>query len=555
MNPSAVNLKNLWKPLLIAAALTFLYANALFKLALDWWTDENYSHGLLVPFVIGFIVWTEFDRLKKLAGEPKFLFGAGIILSAIALLFAGTLGAELFAQRVSFVLMLVGVVVYFFGTKILQILVVPLALLLLAVPIPQIIFNKIAFPLQIWASQAAVWGVRLLSVPTLRKGNVIEILPEGATQIIALEVVEACSGIRSLMTLVTLALVLAYFTNEKSDASEESWISHIKSFDFWRAVILMFSAIPIAVLTNAARVTATGVLTYYYGKQATENTWHDASGWLVYVFALGLLIALNFVLKKLRRKRSGEKEKNEIEGWKFESETVRRQNNAINNNIHAEKVSSTSLLVYSFSFLIAFLLASGVLINWFEQRGETEIARQPLSELSASLGDWRQKGDAIRFREQTESVLRVSDYTMREYVAPNGRMANLYVGYYASQRTGATYHSPQNCLPGAGWVMREPESIEIKTASGKSFQANLYRLENGVYREVMIYWYQGRGRFEASEYADKINTIWDGVLRRRSDGALVRVMTSVGGDEKAAIDAAADLSARLSEGLAAFVPE
>jgi EpsI family protein len=178
-----------------------------------------------------------------------------------------------------------------------------------------------------------------------------------------------------------------------------------------------------------------------------------------------------------------------------------------------------------------------------------------LSELSASLGDWRQKGDAIRFGDQTESVLRVSDYTMREYVAPNGRMANLYVGYYASQRTGATYHSPQNCLPGAGWVMREPESIEIKTASGKSFQANLYRLENGVYREVMIYWYQGRGRFEASEYADKINTIWDGVLRRRSDGALVRVMTSVGGDEKAAIDAAADLSARLSEGLAAFVPE
>jgi EpsI family protein len=546
MNPSAANLKNLWKPFLIAAALAFLYANVLVKLGRDWWTDENYSHGLLVPFVIGFIVWAEFEVLKKLARKPNVLFGAVVVLSAVVLLFAGTLGAELFAQRISFVVMLAGIVVYFFGTKILPILAAPFVLLLLAIPIPQIIFNKIAFPLQIWASQMAVWGIRFFGVPTLRKGNVIEILPEGATQIIALEVVEACSGIRSLMTLVTLALVLAYFTGEKNGDSElnneKTWISRIKSFDFWRAVILMFAAIPIAVVTNAARVMATGVLTYYYGKQATENVWHEVSGWLVYVFALVLLLALNFVLKKFRRKETNiGKDGSGV--WISEFETAE--------NPSAGFRSSK----FSVLFLIGGLIVTGVFINWFEQRGEIETTRQPLSELSASLGDWRQKGSEIRFGEQTESVLRVSDYTMREYVSPDGRIANLYVGYYASQRTGATYHSPQNCLPGAGWVMREPEAIEIKTADGKSFAANLYRLENGVYREVMIYWYQGRGRFEASEYVDKLNTIYDSAVRRRSDGALVRVMTSVGGDEKAAIAAAADLSAHLSDRLGAFVPE
>jgi exosortase len=294
MNSSAVNQKNLWKFLAVALAVAFLYTNVLAKLGYDWWTDENYSHGLLVPFVIAFIVWTEFDALKKAVRESSFWLGFGMILLALLMLLGGTLGAELFTRRISFVLMLAGIIVYFFGARILQFLVVPFLLLLLAIPIPQIIFNKIAFPLQIWASQAAIWGIRLFEVASVRKGNVIEILPQGATQIIALEVVEACSGIRSLMTLVTLALILAYFTRDNSSKKDAPFY---KNFDFWRAALLMLSAIPIAILTNAARVTATGVLTYYYGKRATEGAWHDAQGWMVYVVALILLILVNFILR------------------------------------------------------------------------------------------------------------------------------------------------------------------------------------------------------------------------------------------------------------------
>ena len=206
MSETNVNFKSLWKPFLIAAALAFLFANVLVKLGRDWWTDENYSHGLLVPFVIGFIIWSEFDALKKSIEKPKIWFGFAVVVFALLMLLAGTLGAELFIQRVSLVVILVGIVIYFFGAKILQLLVVPFALLLFSIPIPQIIFNKIAFPLQIYASQIAVWGIRLFSIPTVRKGNVFEILPQGASATISLEVVEACSGIRSLMTLVSLAL-------------------------------------------------------------------------------------------------------------------------------------------------------------------------------------------------------------------------------------------------------------------------------------------------------------------------------------------------------------
>ena len=210
---------------------------------------------------------------------------------------------------------------------------------------------------------------------------------------------------------------------------------------------------------------------------------------------------------------------------------------------------------FRFFLLLVILLFGGIFINWFEQRGEAVTERKPLAEIPVQLGEWRQKGSEIRFGEQTESVLRVSDYTMREYISSDNRLANVYVGYYASQRAGATYHSPQNCLPGAGWVMRQPEYVEIRTPSGKTFQANRYIIENGIYKEVLIYWYQGRGRFEASEYLDKLNTIRDSVFRRRSDGAMVRVMTSVGGDEEAATKAAIDLSAQTAERLSAFIPE
>lgn len=280
----------------VAAALSFLYAFVLMKLSFDWWNDENYSHGLLVPFVIAFIIWLEYANLKAKIETPKNLSGICLVLVALVILLGGTLGAELFLQRISLLVMLSGIVVYFWGTRLLQSLLVPFALLFLAIPIPQIIFNKIAFPLQLWASQLAVWGIRVFEVASVRKGNVIEILPRGSQQIISLEVVEACSGIRSLMTLMTIALVLAYFTREKRDSWSNGWINLVKSFDFWRTVILIFLAIPIAIVTNGGRVTATSVLTYNYGKQALEGFAHDASGWIVYVAALVLLILANIIL-------------------------------------------------------------------------------------------------------------------------------------------------------------------------------------------------------------------------------------------------------------------
>jgi exosortase len=302
---SALTRQNLWKPLAITAALAFAYFSVLRKLGYDWWTDENYSHGLLIPLIIGYILWTERERLGRVTQRPSLLWGGLIVVFAMLSLWVGTAGAELYVQRMSLVLMLAGIAIYFWGWRFLRLLWVPLGLLILAIPIPAIIFNKIAFPLQLFASRCAVWAMRLFDIPVLRQGNVIELMPKGARETKKLEVVEACSGIRSLMTLVTLAVVFAYFTRPRSDDGDGSggnFLSRIKSYGFWRSIILVVSAVPIAILTNALRVSGTGVLAHYYGTEVADGFFHSFSGWVVYIVAFLLLFAVGWLLDRIGRR-------------------------------------------------------------------------------------------------------------------------------------------------------------------------------------------------------------------------------------------------------------
>lgn len=299
--------RNFWKPVALAAALFFVYWTMLGKLGHDWWTDQNYSHGLLIPLIIGYLLWTERERLSKAVQRPSILWGGIAIAFALLSLWAGTAGAELYVQRMSLVLMLAGIVVYFWGFGLLKLLLVPLGLLVLAIPIPAIIFNKIAFPLQLFASRCAVWAMRLFDIPVLRQGNVIELKPLNAIETKKLEVVEACSGIRSLMTLVTLAVIFAYFTHpqrdDKGDGGAQSdghqsggIFKALRHYPFWRSTILVASAVPIAILTNALRVSGTGLLAHYYGTEVADGFFHSFSGWVVYIAAFLLLLAVGWVL-------------------------------------------------------------------------------------------------------------------------------------------------------------------------------------------------------------------------------------------------------------------
>jgi exosortase len=292
--------RKFYQPLAIAAALAFVYFTVLGKLGRDWWSDENYSHGLLVPFVIGYILWHERKRMANSQIEPRVWLGVAGVGVSLVMLWTGVAGAELFVQRMSIVVMLASVAIYFWGFRLLRLLAVPLTLFILAIPIPQIVFNKIAFPLQLFASQCAVSAMRLFDISVLRQGNVIELMPLGAHEPKRLAVVEACSGIRSLMTLVTLAVVYAYFTGPKrgpksgEQGPRSSWFR--RNFLIWRAMILVIAAVPIAILTNALRVSGTGVLAHYYGTRVADGFFHTFSGWVIYIAAALLLFATGWAL-------------------------------------------------------------------------------------------------------------------------------------------------------------------------------------------------------------------------------------------------------------------
>ena len=207
-----------------------------------------------------------------------------------------------------------------------------------------------------------------------------------------------------------------------------------------------------------------------------------------------------------------------------------------------------------FGVLLVLIFVGGALVNAWSYLGEAHVDRKDLNQFPDTVAAWQKTGNDQILDEATLKVLRASDYLLRDFSKPDGQIANLYVGYYATQRSGATYHSPLNCLPGSGWTLSEPGKATIPLADGTSFVANKYVIQNGDYKSLMIYWYQGRGRNVASEYWGKVYTVFDSVRLRRSDGAMVRVTVPIRQSEAAAQQSAIEFASTASAILPEFVP-
>jgi len=206
-----------------------------------------------------------------------------------------------------------------------------------------------------------------------------------------------------------------------------------------------------------------------------------------------------------------------------------------------------------FGVLLVLILVAGVLVNAWSYLGEAHVERKQLKDFPQSVGAWQKTGNDQILDDETLKVLRASDYLLRDF-RKSDQTANLYVGYYATQRSGATYHSPLNCLPGSGWTLSEPGKAKIALPDGSSFVANKYVIQNGEYKSLMVYWYQGRGRNVASEYWGKVYTVFDSVRLRRSDGAMVRVTVPIRDSEAAAEQTAIEFASTASNVLPDFVP-
>jgi exosortase len=263
---------------LLTALLVLLYYRVIASLALEWWSDPNYSHGFIITVCCGWMVWKERKHLADESDRPNWL-GLILIVGALSIFVLGVLGAELFLSRTSLIFLLAGLVIHFRGLSCFRRILFPWALLFLTVPLPAIVFNRIALPLQFLASWLASSLLALLGVPVLREGNIIN-LPS-----LSLDVVEACSGLRSLVSLIALAVLYGYFFERRT----------------WLRVLLAISAIPIAVAANGVRIMGSGLLGEYWDPRKAEGFFHLFSGWLIFVLSMVLLGSLHWLITLLGR--------------------------------------------------------------------------------------------------------------------------------------------------------------------------------------------------------------------------------------------------------------
>lgn len=272
--PALPSFRTVLPYLFIAALLMALYYRIGIKLAVDWYNIADYSHGFLVPLFSLFLLW---DKRKEIAATPvrPTWTGLPMVVFGLIILIFGVYGADLFTSRISFVFLLTGLVWTFFGGQMLRTALFPILVLLLAIPFPAIVFNQITFPLQLLASRLASMILPFLGVPVLQEGNVIE-LP-----VMKLEVAEACSGIRSLMSLFTLAVFYGYFLERTTR----------------RRIILALASIPIAVAANVVRIVGTGLCVQYWDPVKALGFFHEFSGWVMFVISLGCLYLVHRIMR------------------------------------------------------------------------------------------------------------------------------------------------------------------------------------------------------------------------------------------------------------------
>lgn len=265
---------------LIAGLLIFLYQDVLWGMGSDWNNNPDYSHGFLVPFLSAYFIWERWGALTTEEKPAPSVWGIGLLAVGLFSLVVGLIGAELYVQRMSLIVVLSGVVLLILGWKYLWLLSLPIGFLIFMIPLPAIVVNMIAFPLQLFAAQTATFCLFSLGIPVLREGNLIMLAHT------TLEVAEACSGLRSLLSLLALGTVYGYFSQDV----------------MWKRWLLVILSIPIAIIANAARVTGTGILAHYFGAESAEGFYHTFEGWLVFVVAFVLLFICGVILGKIGRR-------------------------------------------------------------------------------------------------------------------------------------------------------------------------------------------------------------------------------------------------------------
>lgn len=471
--------------------LVFSYWEPIQNMAEQWIHNDDFSHGLLIIPISVFLVW-EKRKLLTLDRMGTDWRALPLLFAAIAIYAIGELGAELFTVRMSLIIFFIGALWLLFGLHLIKTLRFPLIFLFLMLPLPGLVYRNLTFPLQIISSKWSVAFLNMIGVLAYREGNVIDL---GFSQ---LQVVEACNGLRFILPLFTIGVLFAFW----------------KKKSLWKRISLISITIPIAILANIFRISGTGVLSNYFGKDAAEGFFHSFSGWVVFMASFLIFFAFNKLIDL-------------IPNFKEKSKVKNIANIESSQNRITVKLRNTPFNRYGPIAMIMFMIAATPFLVNVAGNVAPQKLKQPLGNFPLVLDDRVGQGQTMD-AEMWDKV-GGQDYFLANYENQEAAPINAYVAYYEYQRKGGDFiHSPRLCLPGAGWFIslnheRRIEDLDKKRLSGV-LKFNELLVRKGEDARLVYFWYQGRNRNFTSEWAAKFYMVWDGIWKRRTDGALVRLV-------------------------------
>lgn len=450
-----------------------------------WGAQQELSHSYFIPLISLWLVWTNRENVAASVGRPSTV-GAGLFLAACLLALLGRITESFLFQQIGIVIAIAGLVAGFGGVSLLRATAAPIAFLFFAVPPPFMLITILSWKFQEWSSVLGVSMLQLMNVPVFLTGNIIDL---GDYK---LQVAEACSGLRYLFPFISLGLMTAY----------------IYRGPIWHKAVIVAATVPITIFMNSFRIAVTGGLVQAYGTSHAEGALHFFEGWVVFVLCLAALLGVVAALGLLQRPR--------ISAF------------AALGSPDLPKVAPSA---GRFGRLPAFALiaATGVIALVAARAASVEALiipeRARFAEIPAEFPDWRHQ-----VRELTPDVAEVigaDDTIVVDFLSPDGDYLNIYAAYLEARRDGRSWHSPRQCIPGGGWEIKSHTVVDGGDFNGARLHYNRLLIENRGARQLVYYWYPQRGRHVANEFMMRFLLTVDAVARRRSDGAMVRLLTDV----------------------------
>lgn len=457
------------------------------------WQRDEYSHGYMIPVVALFLVWQKQEMVAKYASQTSW-WSVALLALALFIYLVGELSSIYTLIQYAFLMALYAVVLAFIGWRAMGVIWMALAYLVFMIPLPNFLYNNLSSELQLLSSTLGVAVIRLFDISVYLEGNVIDL---GNFR---LQVVEACSGLRYLFPLMSFGFLVACLYRAP----------------IWQRVFLFFSTIPITILMNSFRIGVIGVTVEYWGIEAAEGFLHDFEGWFIFIVSLAILVFEMWLFWRFRR-----------EGSTF-TDCLDLSVPGLSQIKYATEKKSwhdNKPLLACVALLLAFAVYSSTLV----ERQEHVPLRTGFVQFPLMHEGWIGREDSIA--PKVLSNLQLSDYFIANYrQGGDASSINIYMAYYASQRKGASVHSPRSCIPGGGWQIKALSQQLLQyslTAPGETLSVNRLIIQKGNVRQLVYYWFQQRERVITNEYTAKWFIFWDALTKNRTDGALIRVTSVV----------------------------